>query len=183
MSAWQLGAGAVNASMGLYYYITHTNWEQRDSLECYPSANEWDYQRRNPRDPWQSGNRWIDLWPRKGLLVQDSIVGYPTIVGNAISNDCEAGRWDQWTLGLAGAIRPNYIRGTLVDVNNAPVGGAIVESFVTATNAPDGQATADAAGNYEVPCYTPTGGHFVVAYAAGSPDKAGVSVNTLTPQT
>jgi len=63
-----------------------------------------------------------------------------------------------------------------------PVAGAIVQAFVTATDAFAGEVQGNTDGTYtlgvEQSKATP---HYLVAYKVGSPDIAGTTVNTLLP--
>jgi hypothetical protein len=71
--------------------------------------------------------------------------------------------------------------GKCKDSVNAGVSGAIVQGFITATDAYVGETTADSLGNYELGTPYPATNHYLVAYRAGSPDIAGTTVNTLQP--
>jgi hypothetical protein len=74
-----------------------------------------------------------------------------------------------------------FIRGTCVDSVDAPIANAIVQGFVTATDAFVGEVTAGEDGTYTLGTETVAGvAHYLVAYKAGSPDVAGTTVNTLT---
>lgn len=71
--------------------------------------------------------------------------------------------------------------GTTKDASSVPIGGAVVQTFVTSTDAYVSETTSDDNGRYEAG--TPNAGvaHYLVAYIPGSPDRAGTTVNTLIP--
>jgi hypothetical protein len=169
----------------MWFYTLNSNWEYY--TELVRPSDYWDYQQRTQRSAWFDQVQWLNLWPRQGgLLIQAETawgLGGANVNGIGQSNDSYYGGWEPSLLGYSGNIRPNYVRGALVDINSSPVINATVTSFVTATNALDGTTTSDANGNYEAPCFVTSGNHFIVAYKPGSPDIAGTSVNTLTPAT
>jgi hypothetical protein len=67
------------------------------------------------------------------------------------------------------------------DSVGTPVANAIVQGFVTSTDAYVGEVTSGEDGTYTLGTETVAGvAHYLVAYKAGSPDVAGTTVNTLT---
>lgn len=75
-----------------------------------------------------------------------------------------------------------WIKGMCVDVNDAPLSGVNVAAFRTSDNAVAGitvQSRED--GSYDVPTQFPGVDHFVRAYLDGSPDRTGVTLDTLQP--
>ena len=74
------------------------------------------------------------------------------------------------------------ISGVTRDNNGNPLAGCTVEIYETASNLFRGSTISDANGNYAVDVTSgETGLTFqAVAYLAGAPDVAGVSLNTLT---
>ncbi len=66
------------------------------------------------------------------------------------------------------------------DSGGSPLPNVVCQVFVTATDAYVGEFVSDLAGNVTLfsPYPSPTT-HYVVCYLAGSPDRAGTSVNTL----
>jgi len=76
----------------------------------------------------------------------------------------------------------NFLRGTCKDSVGVAVANAIVQGFVTGTDAYLGEVQGNTDGTYALgvetskvtPCY-------LVAYKAGSPDITGATVNTLLP--
>jgi hypothetical protein len=76
----------------------------------------------------------------------------------------------------------NFLRGTCKDSVAAPVANAIVQGFVTASDAFVGEVTANEDGTYVLGTeQLKTTPHYIVAYKAGSPDISGTTVNTLLP--
>jgi hypothetical protein len=62
-----------------------------------------------------------------------------------------------------------------------PVANAIVQGYVTSTDAYVGEVQANNDGTYTLGTETLPGvAHYLVAYKPGSPDIAGTTVNTLT---
>ncbi|MGL6183242.1 MAG: carboxypeptidase-like regulatory domain-containing protein [Aestuariivirga sp.] len=75
-----------------------------------------------------------------------------------------------------------FIRGRCKDSGGAGISGAVVQGFLTATDAYVGETAADSSGYYEFGTPFPSPAqHYLVAYRSGSPDIAGTTVNTLTP--
>lgn len=82
----------------------------------------------------------------------------------------------------AGAPVSRFLKGVCVDASDVAVANAIVQGFVTATDAFVGQVQANTDGTYTLATDTPAGTqHYLVAYKPGAPDTAGTTVNTLTP--
>lgn len=78
---------------------------------------------------------------------------------------------------------PTYFRiaGTTRDASGAPLGNCVVDWFNTADDLKFDTTTSDANGLFEFrTAGQPPNAYYLVAYKAGSPDVAGVSVNTLT---
>jgi hypothetical protein len=74
-----------------------------------------------------------------------------------------------------------FLRGTVQDSVGSPVNGALVQGFVTATDAYVGEVQSNLDGTYVLGTETRPGvAHYLVAYKPGSPDIAGTTVNTLT---
>lgn len=76
------------------------------------------------------------------------------------------------------------IRSSLVGVSKdgagAVLGGCTVRIFRTADDVKVAETLSDASGNWSVPMM-PIGPYYYVEYLAGSPNKAGTSINTNTP--
>lgn len=128
-----------------------------------PQAVAWDWetQQRWPRSRMSSGDPSTPLCPFGG------------------SSEVR-GSYEPWSLGLSGKNRPYFLRGTVKDSVGNVVGGAIVQAFVTSTDAFVAQGATTGTGTFEVPVPS-TVSHYLVGYSTGSPDRAGSTVNTLTP--
>lgn len=78
-------------------------------------------------------------------------------------------------------LAPNLvIAGVTRDNVGAPLGNCTVDLFITATDAWVAQTISDGSGNWSLPVYV-SGPFFARAYLAGSPDRAGTTLNTLDP--
>lgn len=88
--------------------------------------------------------------------------------------------WEPYSCDGGGTQSVNFFLGTCKDASDVAVANAIVQGFVTATDAYLGEVQANTDGTYALgvqvskatPCY-------LVAYKAGSPDVTGATVNTL----
>jgi hypothetical protein len=137
----------------------------------------WCYQRRSPHT-WRDPYRWYSQWS----------FGCRVGAGAPIGSD-GAGWYDLSMKDLfepysrdgAGTQSIKFIKGAVADASGNAVSGAVVQGFVTATDAYTGEAQSREDGSYEVPTQNPGVAHYVVAYLAGSPDRGGTSVNTLIP--
>lgn len=67
------------------------------------------------------------------------------------------------------------------DEAGADLPGATVKAFLTASDLEVAEVVSNASAEYEIYVYTDAN-HYIVAYLAGSPDKAGTSLNTLIGQ-
>jgi hypothetical protein len=131
---------------------------------------------RSPRT-WKDKNRWYSLWSW----------GCRTGMGGG-GNDGEGSRglnypdlFEPFSCDGEGTQTKRFIKGTCVDSVDAPVANAIVQGFVTSTDAYVGEVTANNDGTYTLGTETIAGvQHYLVAYKTGSPDIAGTTVNTLT---
>lgn len=80
----------------------------------------------------------------------------------------------------SGARWPYVLAGIAKDSAGAALGGAMVRAFLTATDVEQAETISAADGAYSVGVPS-NAAHYVVSYKAGSPDVAGVSLNTLIP--
>lgn len=128
---------------------------------------------------WRDQMRWNSLWS----------FGCRVGAGAPIGSD-GAGWYDlsmkdlfePYTCDGEGTQSKNFLRGTCKDASDVAVANAIVQGYVTATDAYLGEVQGNTDGTYSLgveaskatPCY-------LVAYKAGSPDIAGTTVNTLLP--
>ena len=149
-----------------------------------PMTEQWTQPRFNweAREPktWRDPNRWFSLWSfgcRIGCA-DANMDGAPPINHTITSPDL----YEPYSCDGPGSQNVNFLRGSCVDAVGTPVANAIVQAFVTATDAYLGEMQGHTDGSYAVgvqtakttPCY-------LVAYKAGSPDIAGTTVNTLLP--
>ncbi|MDI9847384.1 carboxypeptidase-like regulatory domain-containing protein [Rhodoblastus sp. 17X3] len=85
----------------------------------------------------------------------------------------------EWNFPATGGHVEKKVIGQTLDSSGAPLAGATVQLFNTATGLLVDTQVSDAGGNYQLS--DPNGvACFVVAYEPGSPDVAGTTVNTLT---
>ena len=140
-------------------------------------ALDWMYQTRNAKI---TAPLHFERWPIASGFVCGEISGTALIEGFSdwSSNPYP---WEPWELGISGCVRPRYLYGNVVNASAVAVSGANIDCFVTATDVRDSNSLTDTNGNFQAPCFIPTGTHYVVVYKSGSPDIAGVSANTLTP--
>jgi hypothetical protein len=73
---------------------------------------------------------------------------------------------------------PYSIAGVTRDASAAPLGNCMVTIFRTADNSVAAQGPSDANGAYRFPA-SPVIQHQIMAYLPGSPDVAGMTVNTV----
>lgn len=130
----------------------------------------WGYRNTGPQAvAWQWEN--LQRWPY-GIFLS----GSPDIPLSPMAPTY----YEPWSLGTGGKSRPWFLRGTCKDVALNALGGAVVQAFITSTDAFVAEAQCDSAGYYQVPCQLLVP-HYLVAYYPGSPDLAGATVNTLIP--
>lgn len=139
---------------------------------------KWQWQARAPKT-WKDRNRWYSLWS----------FGCRVACGSPSGSDGAAPRdlsypdlFEPFSCDGEGSQSKNFLRGTCKDSGGTPVANAIVQAFVTATDAFAGEVQGNTDGTYtlgvERSKATP---HYLVAYKVGSPDIAGTTVNTLLP--
>lgn len=122
-----------------------------------------------------NGNPFFALW-HKGSFSWDN--SYMMGQDNLTATDS----WERPAYGVPGGKQAWYwIKGLVKDGSSVPQAGATVKCFRQSDGLFVGQSISDANGQYQVP--TPWIGvaHFVIAYLAGAPDRAGTTVNNLTP--
>lgn len=133
---------------------------------------------RGPRT-WRDRNRWFSLWS----------FGCRVNAGAPIGSD-GAGWYDTSMRDLfepyscdgEGTQTLKFIKGACVDASDTVIPGATVQAFRTSDDAFAGyevQSRED--GSYDLATNFPGVNHYVVAYIAGSPDRGGTTLNTLTP--
>lgn len=135
----------------------------------------WSWQNRSPRT--RGDTTWYrNLWSwgcRVGGGDDLSYAGHGAEIGHG---------FEPFSCDGPGNQSLKFIKGVCRDVSNNPLAGVNVESFRTSDDQTSGlsvQSRAD--GSYDCPTIFGAVPHYVRAYLAGSPDRAGTSVNTLTP--
>lgn len=163
--------GALNALQPQYQ--TSVLDEERTRLS---DRVDFDYRRRGrvaQVDPF----RWVTPWPASRICSGDAAVP----LGICGQVDMDTGWAIRWIKRCRGNGAVKFIMGQCKDAGGNAVGGAVVQGFLTATDAFVTETACDDKGYYELG--TPNRGvsHYLVAYRAGSPDIAGTTVNTLVP--
>lgn len=147
-----------------------------DDTRWYRAA--WNYERRGPAAH-RDRIGYHDLWPGGQMMSGDP--GSPmSLLGNCADNGGEF--FEPSIVPNAGTQTTKFIKGTCLDQFSAPIAGAIVQGFVTATDTYVGEVTSRLDGSYDLGtanlASTP---HYLVAYKPGAPDLAGTTVNTILP--
>lgn len=107
-------------------------------------------------------------WPRSSMLGAEVSQDGSLFAGKPWEyNDYPTGARTAWS-----------ISGVTRDVYGSPLGGCTVRLFNTALNTLQDTQVSGADGTYQLMTVY-TDAHYVVAYKAGGPDVAGVTVNTL----
>lgn len=152
---------------------------QPGSLQLDERLHEprWSWQQRSPKT-WKDRNAWYSLWSF-GCSVG---LGAPSGSDGASMRDLAfPNLFEPYSRDGDGTQTVRFIRGTCVDASDVPIANAIVQGFVTATDAFVGLVTANNDGTYTLGTETVANvPHYLVAYKAGAPDTAGTTVNTLT---
>lgn len=136
---------------------------------------------RGPRT-WKDKNRWYSLWSfgaRVGYGAPAGSDGAAPIGGRDLSG---ADLFEPYSCDGEGTQTLKFIKGACVDASDTVIPGATVQAFRTSDDAFAGyevQSRED--GSYDLATNFPGVNHYVVAYIAGSPDRGGTTVNTLTP--
>lgn len=138
----------------------------------------WQWQGRSPKT-WKDLNRWYSLW------------SFGCRVGSGAPIGSDGAGWydlsmkdlfEPYSCDGGGTQSKNFLRGLCVDASEVPVANAIVQAFVTATDAFAGEVQANTDGTYVLGVeQSKATAHYLVAYKPGSPDIAGTTVNTLLP--
>lgn len=138
----------------------------------------WSWQQRAPKT-WRDKNWWYSLWSFGCRVAAGGVAGSD---GEPFYNLSSKDLFEPYSCDGEGTQSRNFIRGTCKDASGTPVANAIVQGYVTATDAYVGEVQANNDGTYalgvEQAKSTP---HYLVAYKTGSPDIAGTTVNTLLP--
>lgn len=142
---------------------------------------KWAWQARAPKT-WKDKNRWYSLWSfgcRVGYGAPAGSDGAAPVGGRDMSSP---DLFEPFSCDGEGSQSLKFIKGLAVDASDAPLQGVNLQAFRTSDDAFAGyevQSRQD--GSYDLPTNFPGVNHYVVAYIAGSPDRAGTTVNTLVP--
>jgi hypothetical protein len=138
----------------------------------------WSWQRRSPKT-WRDRNQWHSLWSfgcRIGC--GDANMDGAASIGNGMA---DTDLFEPYSCDGDGNQTKRFIRGIVKDSVDVAVAGALVQGFVTATDAYVGEVQSNLDGTYTLGTETLPGvAHYLVAYKPGSPDVAGTTVNTIT---
>ena len=138
---------------------------------------KWNWQCRSPKT-WKDKNRWNSLWSF-GCRVWGSGGGSD---GDGPIGVEVGGGYEPFSCDGEGSQFKNRIVGQCLDASDVAVAGAIVQGFVTATDAYVGEVQSNIDGIYILMTEQLTSvQHYLVAYKPGAPDTAGTTVNTLLP--
>lgn len=138
----------------------------------------WCWQKRSPKTQ-KDKIGWNSMWSYGCRTGGGDAEGYaPSGNGQGLAG-CDL--YEPYSCDGAGTQTKRFIRGTCLDNVGSPVANAIVQAFVTSTDAYVGEVQANNDGTYTLGVETLAGvQHYLVAYKPGSPDIAGTSVNTIT---
>lgn len=133
---------------------------------------------RGPRT-WRDQNRWYSLWSFGCRVGAGSPIGSDGVGWYDLSMK---DLYEPYSCDGEGSPHLKFIKGTCVDASDTVIPGATVQAFRTSDDAFAGyevQSRED--GSYDLATNFPGVNHYVVAYIAGSPDRGGTTLNTLTP--
>ena len=138
---------------------------------------KWSWQARAPKT-WKDKCRWNSLWSFGCRVSSGSPIGSD---GASWGDLSMKDLFEPYSCDGEGTQSKRFLRGTVQDSVGSPVNGALVQGFVTATDAYVGEVQSNLDGTYVLGTETRPGvAHYLVAYKPGSPDIAGTTVNTLT---
>lgn len=162
--------------MGTVYGFFQATLFDEDKDDRY-STRQYGYMGRGAASREQFGFGEIKArWPSRSGFVVD-----PASAFSLNDTASHPGDFSPWLVADGGSQAQKFIMGTTKDASSNIIGGAIVQSFVTSTDAYVSETTSDGNGRYESPTTNAGVAHYLVAYIAGSPDRAGTTVNTLIP--
>lgn len=168
---WYGTAGATGGGFSAQPGTLQPSLDERANEPC------WSWQQRSPKT-WKDRNQWYSRWSWGCRVAGGDLEGYAAAgAGGLNSRDL----FEPYSCDGEGTQSLRFIRGTCVDGSDVPIANAIVQGFVTATEAFVGQVASNNDGTYTLGTETLPGvPHYLVAYKPGAPDIAGTSVNTLT---
>lgn len=135
---------------------------------------KWD--RGGARSPktWKDPNRFDSLWSFGCKIGGGDLEGYG-VIG-------PADQFEPYSCDGPGTQTTKFLKGLCVDSSDVALSGVVVQGFRTSDDqylGYDVQSRSD--GSYDLPSNLPASASYVVAYLAGSPDRGGTTLNTLTP--
>lgn len=150
------------------------------SFEERRNEPRWSWQARSPKT-WKDKNMWRSLWSF------GCRIGYGAPAGSDGAAAVGIGMagidlFEPYSCDGEGTQTLKFIKGMTVDSSDVALSGVTVQAFRTSDDSFAGyevQSRTD--GSYDLATNFPGVNHYVVAYLAGSPDRAGTTVNTLVP--
>lgn len=171
-----MGTRVRYGSLAIGAYYANQPGSAQPAFDVYENNKDWNYPRRTIQginDPLN----WVCRWSRGRFGGgAESGQGY-----SPIGTNLEGGLYNEFSNFGRGSPGIKFIKGQVRDASDNLIPGAVVQGFVTSTDAFTGEAISKADGTYEVPTQNPGVNHYVVGYIAGSPDRGGTTVNTLLP--
>lgn len=172
-----MGVNLKYGTIAVGAYMAH---QPGSHQQAFTDQYEPKWDRGGARSPktWRDPNRWVSLWSWGCTMLGSGggSDGDPVI---AIGRN----GYEPFSCDGPGSQFKNRIVGIcLADDGVTPVAGALVQGFVTATDAYVGEVQSNLDGSYGLMTEQLTStAHYLVAYKVGSPDIAGTTVNTLLP--
>lgn len=164
-------------AIGAYYAHQPGSHQSAFTDQYYP---KWDRGGARSQRTWKDRNRFVSLWSfgcRVGCADVNMDGAAP------IGRDILAGNgYEPFSCDGEGSQSLKFIKGQCIDISSNPLSGVVVQAFRTSDDTFAGyevQSRND--GSYDLATNFPGVNHYVVAYLAGSPDRAGTTVNTLIP--
>lgn len=141
----------------------------------------WSWQARGPKT-WRDRNRWDALWSYGARIGFGAPIGSDGASPAGVGDLSCADPFEPFSCDGAGTQTLKFLKGSTVDVSDAALSGVVVQAFRTSDNAFAGyQVESRTDGSFDLATNFPGVNHYMVAYRAGSPDRTGATLNTLTP--
>lgn len=136
---------------------------------------DWSWQRRSAKT-WRDKVRWESCWSWGCRVGGGDDLSYSAL-GIEVGNG-----YEPFSCDGEGTQTKRFIRGVTNDADGNPLSGVIVQGFVTATDAYVGEVQSLTDGTYILGTETAAGtAHYLVAFLAGTPNRAASSDNTIIP--
>lgn len=136
---------------------------------------DWSWQRRSAKT-WRDKMRWDSCWSWGCRVGGGDDLSYSAL-GIEVGNG-----YEPFSCDGEGTQTKRFIRGVTNDADGNPLSGVIVQGFVTATDAYVGEVQSLTDGTYILGTETAAGtAHYLVAFLAGTPNRAASSDNTIIP--